>query len=317
MLTGNSFAFDWEVQLMSWLQSRLGEAGISIVSFFSAFGEELILIVIMGFLYWCYNKQIGKRIGTQVLMGLVWNPMIKNVFLRRRPYFDHEDIQIYRIVEPEADPLDIAAQGFSFPSGHSTNAAIVYGSLALMLKKKWMMMLAFLVPLLVGLSRIVVGAHFPTDVMAGWFLGLLAVGAVNWLRRKLRNDRLFYGVLLLSALPGLFYCKSNDYYSGLGLMIGFFAGILLEEHRVRFANTRNPLRAVLRILGGGVLFFCLNQGLKLPFSEAFLESGSLGARLVRMIRYAVVAFVEFGVYPLLFNWAGKRFPDETAVSRQG
>ena len=83
MLTGNSFAFDWEVQLMSWLQSRLGEAGISIVSFFSAFGEELILIVIMGFLYWCYNKQIGKRIGTQVLMGLVWNPMIKNVFLRR------------------------------------------------------------------------------------------------------------------------------------------------------------------------------------------------------------------------------------------
>jgi membrane-associated phospholipid phosphatase len=48
--------------------------------------------------------------------------MAKNIALRRRPYFDHESIHILRVVEPEADIYDIAAQGYSFPSGHSTNA---------------------------------------------------------------------------------------------------------------------------------------------------------------------------------------------------
>ena len=145
-LTGNTFSFPWEASLMEWLQTHLSGA-VPVISFLSAFGEELIMILILGFLYWWYDKKAGKAIGLSVLMGIVWNPMIKNIFLRRRPYFDHEGIRILRLVEPKADPMDIAAQGYSFPSGHSTNAAAAYGSLALALKKKWVSVLAILLPL--------------------------------------------------------------------------------------------------------------------------------------------------------------------------
>ena len=305
MLTGNSFAFDWEVSLMEWLQTNLGSGAISVISFFSAFGEELLLVLILGLLYWGFDKKMGKAVGINVLMGLIWNPMIKNVFLRRRPYFDHEGVKILRVVDSSADPSDIAAQGFSFPSGHSANAVTVYGSIATQLKKRWATCLAVILPLLVGFSRVVVGAHYPTDVLAGWALGCLCICVVSLLRKAIKNELAFYGVLLLTAIPGLFYCMSTDYFSSLGLMIGFMAGDLFEQKKVRFENTSNILHCALRAVGGALVFFTLNTLLKLPFSKDFLNSASFASLIVRGLRYAVTAFALFGIYPLAFRFTGK------------
>ena len=299
-LTGNTFFFPWEPALMEWLQTTLGSAAISVISFFSVFGEEIALIAILGFVYWCYNKEMGKTVGLGIVMAMVWNPMIKNIALRRRPYFDHEGIKILRIVDPEADALDIAAQGYSFPSGHSTNVAVSFGSLAVQNRKKWLTALAIIVPLLVGFSRVVVGAHYPTDVIAGWLLGVCSMLIVSFLQKKVRNTKLLYLILLLCAVPGFFYCKSTDYFSSMGLLIGFMAGMLFEEKYVHFENTRRPLQVILRILGGGLVYFALNKLLKMPFSKEFLDSGSMAALLVRCARYAVIGFVDLGVYPMIF-----------------
>ena len=163
---GNTFYFQWEVFLMEWLQANISSTGISIISFFSMFGEELFLILVVGFVYWSYDKKLGRLIGMSAIMGLIWNTMIKNIALRRRPYFDHENINILRVVDPEADINNIAAQGFSFPSGHSTNVATVFGSLATNVRKRWLTVAAIVIPLLTGFSRVVVGAHYPTDVLA-------------------------------------------------------------------------------------------------------------------------------------------------------
>lgn len=300
-LTGNTFFFSWEVRLMEWLQAHIGTAGISVISFFSMFGEEMILILVLGFLYWGYNKQMGKTVGLTVLMGLVWNPLIKNIALRRRPYFDNDGIKILRVVEPDADIYDISAQGYSFPSGHSANAAALYGSLAVAEKKRWLSILAVVLPLLIGFSRVVVGAHYPTDVLAGLVLGAFAVAVIPALQRKIKNPVFLYGLLLITALPGLFYCKSSDYYTGLGLLIGFMGGTLLEEKVVRFENEKRPVFILLRMAGGVAVYFVLNKLLKLPFSADFLASGSYAALLTRCARYAVIAFVDFGVYPMLFR----------------
>ncbi len=311
-LTGNTFFFPWEVGLAQWLQANLGSTGTNIVSFFSAFGEEIILILILGFLYWWYDKDIGKRIGLTALVSINWNAEIKNIFLRRRPYMDHEGIRILRVVEPTADPMDISAQGYSFPSGHSSNAASVYVALAKELKRKWMTALAVALPLLVGFSRVAVGAHYPTDVAVGWVQGLLAVLLVSLLEKKIKNRLLMYGILLLSTVPGFFFCRSEDYFTGMGLLIGFMAGTLLEEKKVNFQNTRNILFGIMRLVGGFAVYFLVNQLLKLPFSRDFLDSGSTGALLIRTVRYAVVAFTEFGIYPMLFPLVESRFPGKNA-----
>lgn len=299
--TGNTFFFPWEVNLMEWLQSHIGGAGISILSFFSIFGEEMLLILFVGTVYWSLDKKLGRTIGLSGIMGLTWNTMFKNIFLRRRPYFDHEGIQILRVVEPDADIYDIAAQGYSFPSGHSTNAATVFGSLAVSLRKRWVTVVAIAIPLLTGISRFVVGAHYPTDVMGGWLLGIISVLIVQLLQKRVKNALVRYSILLITVVPGFFYCKTTDYYTGVGLLIGFIGGTLLEDRCVHFENTRKPVWMVLRVIGGLAVYLALNTALKLPFSKDFLSGNSPAALLVRCVRYAVVSFVIFGVYPMAFR----------------
>ncbi len=300
--SGNTFFFPWEVNLMEWLQGHISGTGISIISLFSMFGEELLLILIVGFVYWCYDKKLGRTMGLSAIMGLAWNTMAKNIALRRRPYFDHEGIKILRVVEPEADIYDISAQGYSFPSGHSTNAATVFGSLAVNLRKRWVTVVAIVIPLLTGISRFVVGAHYPTDVLAGWLLGLISVLIVRLLEKRVKNTLALYGILLVASVPGFFYCKSADYFTAMGLLIGFMAGTLLDDHCVHFENTRKPLWMVVRVVGGLAVYLVLSKVLKMPFSKEFLSSGSTAALMVRCARYAIIAFVDFGVYPMLFKF---------------
>ena len=301
--------YDWEMRLMEWLQAHLGSTGFGfwLLSNLSAFGEQLLLVAVMGFLYWGLNKEFGKYVGVNVLIASVWNPLIKNVVMRLRPYFvPGYDVKLLRLIDSKANPMDVAAQGFSFPSGHSASAVALYGSLAAHEKKrKLLWVLAVVLPLLVGFSRVYVGAHFPTDVLCGWLLGALIVALIPWLRRKLRNRWLFYAVLLLSALPGFFYCSSNDYFSSFGMLLGFVLAEPFEERFVRFENTSNLLRCVLRTLGGGLLYFGLNEALKLPFPKELLNAGDLTAHLIRSLRYAAVIFVVIGVYPLLFRLTGR------------
>ena len=312
---GNRFFLDWEIALMEWLQANLSPGLIKGLSQLSMFGEELMLIVVMGFFYWCYDKEIGKFIGVNFLVVSVWNPLIKNIALRLRPYFCSDKIDLLRLIDTSADKYDILAQGYSFPSGHSAGAAAVYGSAARCLRKKWVTILAFVLPLLVGISRVVVGAHFPTDVLVGWALGALVIFLIPWLRKKINNRWAFYGVILLTAIPGFFYCTSTDYFSSFGMLVGFLLAEPFEEKFVRFENTSSLLRCILRTIGGGLIYFGLNTVLRAVFGVFGLQDGSLAEHLARCGRYAIVIFVVIAVYPMLFKLTakiGKKKTEETA-----
>ena len=308
---GNTFYFDFEVQLMEFVQEALGEPAIKAISHLSAFGEELALILILGFLFWCYDKKIGIRVGTCIVVGIVLNPLIKNIFLRRRPYFDHEDIKCFRPVEKNADIHDIAAQGFSFPSGHSTNSAIVYGGIARNVRKKLLTILAFVLPFLVGMSRIVVGVHYPTDVLFGWLLGVAIIFLIPLLMEKAGEEKqwlIFLWIFIISCI-GLLYCRTADYFTGLGIMGGFFVSVEFEKRFVNFDNTKKPLLCIARIIVGMIVYLLVNSLLKMPFSSDFLESGTLLSNLVRAFRYFIVSFLVIGIYPMLFKYE-KRFVKE-------
>ncbi|MBR5641778.1 MAG: phosphatase PAP2 family protein [Firmicutes bacterium] len=306
---GNYLYYDWEMLLMEWLQSHLPTSGpvFWLLSNLSAFGEQLLLVAIMGFLYWGLNKEFGKYLGLNVLVANVWVPMIKNVVLRLRPYFvEGYNVKILRLVDSGADPYDVAAQGYSFPSGHSANAATLYGALAAHEKKrKILWVLAIVLPLLVGFSRVFVGAHFPTDVLCGWILGVIIVALIPWLRKKIKSRAAFYALLLLLTVPGFFYCTSNDYFSSLGMLLGFMIAEPFEEKFVNFENTPNLVRCVLRTIGGAAIYFGLNEVLKMPFSSEVLNAGDLTAYLIRTLRYTIVIFVDIGVYPMLFKATDK------------
>ena len=298
---GNVFYLPWEVSLMEAIQAHLGSFGVKLASIVSMFGEELVLVAVLGFVYWSLNKNIGRKIGLNIVMGVVWSPLIKNIVCRRRPYFDNPGIKCLKPVDSSADIYDIKAQGWSFPSGHSTNSTIAFVSVAYFFRNKAVRIICILLPILVGISRFCVGVHYPTDVICGWALGLVIVFLMPWLLDHSKHKPVLYIIIFAVSLVGCFWSKTNDYYTGLGMMAGFFLGDLFEERFVRFENTKVWWRMLLRVLIGGALFFALNTILKLPFPEALLEGETAAAFIIRTVRYCIVLFVEVGIYPLAFR----------------
>ena len=307
---GNVFYFQWEVDLIEWVQGSMGKAGEIASRVFSFIGGETVSLLMIIALLFCYRKEIGKRVACAVLMAGVWFPMIKNIVLRVRPYMAHADrIKCLQLVERDADAMDIVQQGYSFPSGHGATAVSLFGSAAMEIRKRWMWFVAVITPLLIGLSRIAVGVHYPTDVLAGWAIGFLAILFNLLLQSRVKKEWLRYVIMLALALPGVFWCRSRDYFSALGLLIGAACAFPYEAKYVQFKDTRNPWAMILRVIGAFAVYYALNTLLKLPFSKEFLDNGSVAAGLVRTARYAVVLFIALAVYPRifpLFEKAGKR-----------
>ena len=157
---GNIFYFQWEIDLIAWLQQVMGKAGSSAAKVMSFIGGETFMLLLMIVMLFCYRKESGKRVALTVLTAGMWFPMIKNIALRMRPYMAHpERVNALSIVEPDADPMDIVQQGFSFPSGHCASAVAVYGGVARELKRRWVWFVAVVIALLIGLSRFIVGVH--------------------------------------------------------------------------------------------------------------------------------------------------------------
>jgi undecaprenyl-diphosphatase len=86
---------------------------------------------------------------------------------------------IYARPRPDLVPHLVAVSSSSFPSGHATDSAIVYLTLAALLartvperpQRLWIIGAAILLTLLIGVSRVYLGVHWPSDVVAGWMIG--------------------------------------------------------------------------------------------------------------------------------------------------
>ena len=224
----------FEEQLIVWLQ-HLGEGTVlqailfCLNNFFSFLGEEIICIAVMGFVYWGLDKKRGERIGAAIMLTNVSIGLLKNIFSRVRPWAASGSIELLRDVD-----------GFSFPSGHSANCTALYPTTAYEFReRKWLRWAAVFVPLLCGVSRCYVGAHWPTDVIVGLATGLLIFLMVEAVLRSGFNKFIFYFILIAVSSVGLLYCTTNDYFNSYGMLIGFVFGLLFEQRFTRFENTGN------------------------------------------------------------------------------
>lgn len=127
------------------------------------------------------RKKYGLPVSLASLGGLaIYKPM-KHIFLRARP-----DAALHLVKQG----------GFSFPSGHSVTSVIFYGVLIYLLNRhckndklrKVLTVICGFLALTIGPSRIYVGVHWPTDVLAGWCIG----GAVLMVSVCIL-ERIYYG----------------------------------------------------------------------------------------------------------------------------
>lgn len=295
MELGNIFYMPWEEKLLVWLQGIGSESFVQsflvvLNNIISMFGEEYVCIGVMGLLFWGFDKEKGKRVGFAIILTQIMCGLIKNIFCRLRPWLCCDDIKLLRDID-----------GFSFPSGHSANAATVFPGVAYEYKgRKWLTVIAVSLPLLVMLSRCYLGAHWPTDVIAGLCLGLFDIFIVELVSRKTGNFYVLPFIVLIIAAAGFFYCRTDDFFKAYGMLVGMLAGVWFEDKYVNFKNTGKVWAVLLRTLGGVLVFVACNLGLKAVFG-LFIDEGTTLDMYMKTLRYMIDIFLITGVYPLSFK----------------
>lgn len=298
---GNTWYLGFENDFILWFQSLGGKGSFLyyLMNFISMFGEEMILVGIVGLLYWGLDKRGGEKVGFMMVSTALVNPLIKNIVRRTRPFDSGFGIQNLRDVD-----------GYSFPSGHSSgSASTLVGATVVYKDKKWKWLIAIsvVIPVLVALSRTYLGAHYPTDVICGLALGVGMVFLMNLLYAIVPNKYFIYGGLLAIGFAGFFYCTTSDFFTSYGLLIGLTCGVLFEEKTVKFENTKVWWRVILRVLVGGGLYLGINSLLKVIVGAIYpdYKDAVWFERIFRTLRYAVVSFLMIGVYPMLFKYTEK------------
>jgi undecaprenyl-diphosphatase len=85
---------------------------------------------------------------------------------------------------PSVDPAVALPVSDAFPSGHASTAVAAFCLLALLEPRRWALPLAVALALAIGLSRIALGVHWTSDVVAGWLLGAAFAFAALFVRSR-------------------------------------------------------------------------------------------------------------------------------------
>ena len=142
---------------------------------------SLLTLISVGYLWLMGQRRVALFLLFAILGGLLLSSMLKNGFDRPRPELVSHGSHIYTS---------------SFPSGHSMLSAVVYltgGALLAMVHsahrvRVYLIGCSILTTLLVGVSRVYLGVHWPSDVLAGWAAGA-AWAAACWLVAQWLHER--------------------------------------------------------------------------------------------------------------------------------
>lgn len=245
-------------------------------------GEQIVLISIISIIYWALDKKFGEYIAYSVLTSVLLNNAVKDIFKMKRP-IGEEGIRTLR---------EKTATGYSFPSGHTQSSASFYGAMAIYLKKKAMYIIATIMIISIGFSRLYLGVHYPKDVIVGGILGVLTSLICYKLYNRFENKMLLYVITFIVFIPALTFAHSADFIKGMGTYLGFVIGMYIEKKYVNFSIEGSTTVKVIRVLLGILILLVLQVGLKAIFPSETIFS---------FIRYALISFVGIGIYPMIFK----------------
>jgi undecaprenyl-diphosphatase len=189
VIEGRSFAFDQRIVLAlrdpvnpsapigpAWVQ----EGARDLTSLGSIIVLSILTLAVSGYLFLARKSAAAWLMIMTVFGGIALNDLLKLAFARPRPDLVYQAARVFTS---------------SFPSGHAELSAIAYLTIAALLARTqssfriglYFIALAALLTILIGISRVYLGVHYPSDVLAGWCIGAAwALGCwvlMTWIQR--------------------------------------------------------------------------------------------------------------------------------------
>jgi len=313
---------EWGALVVRQAQS-LGPGLLLPAQLFTLLGREEFLLFLVTLIYWCLDASLGIRLAFLLVSVDGLTGLLKLVFHIPRPYWYDPAV---RVLSTEAS--------YGLPSGHASVASAVGLFFAKRISRWWAWVLAGFIVLAISLSRIYLGVHFPTDVAAGWMVGVLTWLVFIWIlpraeawvsRAKLISQLslALVGSLLLLVLSGgtLWALAShadppewaitasrgvpgsypnprspNDLVAAAGLLLGLGAGAALSRRYARYQAQGSLSKRALRFLIGmsGILVWAGGLALVLPAAPSWS-----GLTLL-YLRSAITGFWALYLAPVIF-----------------
>lgn len=146
----------------------------------------LVTLLVAGYLAARRKLALAIFVASSIGAGALLTALLKTLFARARP---------------DIVPHLVEVGSASFPSGHAMNSATVYLTGAALLASAepsrrvriFLMAAALMLTLLIGASRVFLGVHFPTDVLAGWSVGIAWAVLASWVAARLQRRHAIEG----------------------------------------------------------------------------------------------------------------------------
>lgn len=326
----------WGLEVIGFFQQLQSPPLTFVMQLVSFLSDPVFYFVVVLLLYWCFDSHAGFRLGVAIVFSGALNTAIKESLRVPRPFV--RDPSVFMIEE----------SGFSTPSGHSQGSATFYPLFAhLMLGSRHCrkclhgkkgcggrkiplcvvgkLVVAVVLPLLIGLSRIYLGVHYPSDVLLGLTLGFLTSIAfiLFWhpLAELVGSWRPSLQLLAAAVLVVVLNHFSRGHIELGGVLLGFLVGRIFWSRRGSYWSTQGTLvQRLLRLPLGAVVVavvFYVTEWLAALLIEVATGFSMNLASLLEFARFGIAGFLVVYLCPVVFVRLGLAMAEASAKDDGG
>lgn len=283
----NRLGADWILWMQAHFSGLYGP-----MELFTLLGEELFYMILIPLIYLSIHRGTGLRLLALITTSSYLNAVLKWTLYSPRPYW----------WEPEVLGLRAEA-GFGPPSGHSQNAVTFWGYLTATLRRYrpwvWLWPAFIVLAFLISVSRMLLGVHFPMDLLLGWTAGALFLIAFwkleprfeSWFRGQSFGGQIGSSLGISLGLLALAIVYGKFLAGAIALDPAFFENAAADQPEKTIApfSLKSPVSFAAVIGGMGV-------GSALMLRGANFSSGGPAGK--RALRYIIGLLGVFAIYSL-------------------
>lgn len=291
--------------ILIWITSLQNPILNGFAAIFTFMGNEEFYILLLPLVYWCISKTIGFRLFYILVVSDYVNSWIKIMTAHTRP-IGVDGVNSIFVQSAEVGshyPHD------SFPSSHAQASTTFWGFLGYIVNKAWFWGICVAFILLISISRLYAGLHWPIDIVVGIILGVIIIviglKVSAWIGELPLKMKWILAIVFPLLLMGVFTEEEGIKYASF--LLGAGVAYLLESQYVRMSLKTAIWKKAIAFIIGIIGIVAIQVGLKQIFPEHMAAD---------IIRYTLMGLWGIGGAPWVFVKLGLYRSEQTKAPLQ-